>query len=119
MDQTTWSSAQGTVAGSAWYWPNDADVTGHALAGTTGTGKYLVFDVQPMVLTAKGDTHRAGPMCEAGMNKRGFETCKSGWRQKVETLSALLALCEGIPPVTGGFLHKGPVMRFSDAMTLM
>ena len=30
----------------------------------------------------------------------------------VETLSALLALREGNPPVDGGFISQGPVMRF-------
>ena len=32
-------------------------------------------------------------------------------RACIETLSALLALCEGNPLVTGGFLQKGPVMH--------
>ena len=31
------------------------------------------------------------------------------WRH--DTLTALLALCEGNPPVTDGFPHKGPVMQ--------
>ena len=37
------------------------------------------------------------------------------WYHDMETLSALLVLCEGNPPMTGGrFPHKGPVMqRFS------
>ena len=34
------------------------------------------------------------------------------WRHDVETLSALLALCEGNPPVNSP--HKGPIMRDSD-----
>ena len=29
------------------------------------------------------------------------------WRHPMETFSALLTLCEGNPPVTGGFPHKG------------
>ena len=33
------------------------------------------------------------------------------WRNQMETFSALLDLCEGNPPVTGGFLHKRPVTR--------
>ena len=32
------------------------------------------------------------------------------WRHHVETLSALLTLCEGNPSVTGGFPSKGTVM---------
>ena len=31
----------------------------------------------------------------------------SWWRPQMETLPALLALCEGNPPVTSGFPHKG------------
>ena len=33
------------------------------------------------------------------------------WRHQMETFSALLALCEGNPPVTGGFPTQGPVTR--------
>ena len=29
------------------------------------------------------------------------------WRHKMETFSVLLALCEGNPPLTGEFPHKG------------
>ena len=32
----------------------------------------------------------------------------------METLSALLALCEGDPPVTDGFPSQRPVMQSSD-----
>ena len=32
----------------------------------------------------------------------------------MEAFSALLALCEGNLPVTGGFPHKGPEMRHFD-----
>ena len=56
----------------------------------------------------------------------------SWWRHDMETLFALMALCEGIPPVTGpnsaslafceggppvtgGFPHKGPTMWSFDA----
>ena len=35
----------------------------------------------------------------------------SWWRHIMETLSALLALCEGNPPVTGGFPSQRPVTR--------
>ena len=35
-------------------------------------------------------------------------------RHDMETFSESLALCEGNPPVTGGFLHKEPVIRNSD-----
>ena len=33
------------------------------------------------------------------------------WRHQMETFSALLALCEGNPPVTGGFPSQRPVTR--------
>ena len=36
------------------------------------------------------------------------------WRHGKETLSALLILCEGNPVVTGGSLHKGPVIWSPD-----
>ena len=33
----------------------------------------------------------------------------SWWHHQMETFSALLVLCEGNPPVTGGFPSKRPV----------
>ena len=36
------------------------------------------------------------------------------WRYQMETFSALLALCEGNPPVTGGFPSQRPVTRSFD-----
>ena len=36
------------------------------------------------------------------------------WRHHMETFSALLVLCEGNPPVTGGFPSQRPVMRSFD-----
>ena len=36
------------------------------------------------------------------------------WRHQMETFSALLALCEGNPLVTGGFLSQRPVTRSFD-----
>ena len=36
------------------------------------------------------------------------------WRHQMETFSALLALCEGNPPVTGGFPSQKPVTRIFD-----
>ena len=38
----------------------------------------------------------------------------STWRHQIETLSALVALCEGNPPVTGGFPSQRPVTRGFD-----
>ena len=38
----------------------------------------------------------------------------SWWRHQIEALSALLALCEGNPPVTGGFPSQRPVTRGFD-----
>ena len=37
--------------------------------------------------------------------------CTSWWRHQMETFSALLALWQGNPPVTGGFPSQRPVMR--------
>ena len=36
------------------------------------------------------------------------------WRHQMETFSALLALCEGNPPVTGGFPSQRPVTQSFD-----
>ena len=36
------------------------------------------------------------------------------WRHQMETFSALLSLCEGNPPVTGGFPSQRPVRRSFD-----
>ena len=36
------------------------------------------------------------------------------WRLYMETLSTILPLCDGKPPVTSGFLHKGRVMLIFD-----
>ena len=36
------------------------------------------------------------------------------WRHQMETFSALLALCEGNPPVTGRFLSQKPVSLSFD-----
>ena len=38
----------------------------------------------------------------------------SWWRHQIATFSALLALCEGNPPVTGGFPSHSPVTRSFD-----
>ena len=38
----------------------------------------------------------------------------SWWHHLMETFSALLALCEGKPPVTGWFPSQRPVMRCFD-----
>ena len=37
------------------------------------------------------------------------------WRHETKTFSALLAICEGNPPVTGGFPSQRPVTRSFDA----
>ena len=38
------------------------------------------------------------------------------WRHQMETFTVLLALCEGNPPVTGGFLSQRPVTRNLDVV---
>ena len=53
---------------------------------------------------------------------QGCITCTAGtWRHGMETLSALLALCEGNPPVTGGFPPQRPrnaAVKFSLMLAL-
>ena len=57
---------------------------------------------------------------ECGQQGRGLEIhvwgrlTGSAWWRQVETLSALLALWEGNPPVTGGFPWQRPVTRRFD-----
>ena len=38
------------------------------------------------------------------------------WRHEMETFCALLALCEGNPPVAGGFASQRPVTRSFDVV---
>ena len=38
----------------------------------------------------------------------------SWWRQQMETFFALLAICAGNPPVTGGFPSQRPVTQSFD-----
>ena len=49
-------------------------------------------------------------------NTRGWDIdTLTWWRHQMETFSALLALCEGILPVTGGSPSQRPVTRNFDA----
>ena len=43
-----------------------------------------------------------------------MNTLHAQWRHQMETLSTLLALSEGKPPVTGGFPSQRPVMQSFD-----
>ena len=43
-----------------------------------------------------------------------FCSCRTLLRHQMGTFSALLALCEGNPPVTGGFPSQRPVTRSFD-----
>ena len=40
--------------------------------------------------------------------------CTPWYHHDVDTLSALLSLCDGNPPVTGGFPSQGAMMRIFD-----
>ena len=44
---------------------------------------------------------------------------RAWWRHQMETFTALLALCEVIPPVTGGFPSQRPVTRNFDIFFVM
>ena len=44
----------------------------------------------------------------------GLYLITAWWRHHMETFFALLALCEGNPPVTGGFPSQRPVTRSFD-----
>ena len=47
---------------------------------------------------------------------RWWSSNSTWWRHQMETFSALLALCEGNPPVTVGFPSQRPVMRSFDVL---
>ena len=49
-----------------------------------------------------------------GRSGCNIKSISSWWHHQMETFSALLALCEGNPPVIGGFLSQKPVMRSFD-----
>ena len=57
-------------------------------------------------------TERFRMNCDS--NKPLKHTTESRWRHQIETFSALLALCEGNPRVTGGFPSQNPVTRSLD-----
>ena len=42
------------------------------------------------------------------------EDSHSWWRHEMETFSALLAFCEGHPPISGGFPSQNPATRSFD-----
>ena len=44
----------------------------------------------------------------------GHQRYRPWWHHQMETFPALLALCEGNPPVTGGFTSQRPVRRSFD-----
>ena len=46
-------------------------------------------------------------------------TWKQWWHHQMETFSVLLALCEGNPPVTGGFPSQRPVTQSFDVFFYM
>ena len=63
----------------------------------------------------------AGTASSGDLLARALNTChhwsssRRSWRYQMETFSALLALCEGNPPVTGGsFSSQRPVTRSFD-----
>ena len=73
-------------------------------------GRYLYVD------TAKRMVFRIeiGMYMQTTELKQNAHHCS--WRRhQMETCSALLALCEGNPPVTGGFPSQRPVTRSLDA----
>ena len=59
--------------------------------------------------------HATAPSCMPAKRPR---THLTWWRHHMEMWSALLALSEENPLVPNGFLHKGPVMRGLDVVSL-
>ena len=56
---------------------------------------------------------------QGGRDKKYLSSCSIGteasrWRHQMETISALLAICEWNPPVTSGFPSQRPVTRSFD-----
>ena len=47
----------------------------------------------------------------ANCNEQEIRYCLSWWCYQMETFSTIVAFCEGIPPVTGGFPKRRPMTR--------
>ena len=60
--------------------------------------------------TSRFDLLVRGYQMSYNISRRGIAL----WRHRMETFSALLALCEGHPSVTGGFSSQRPVTRSFD-----
>ena len=58
--------------------------------------------------------HHPGPSYQSNSNLTVCSTVCSGWQQRKQHSSTLLALCEGNPPVTGGF----PSQRASNTESI-
>ena len=71
----------------------------------------MVFYRLPLSLqlTLRSGTRRLNLRVPQWLNKadRVLHPTVSWWRHRMMTFSALLALCEGNPTITGGFPHKG------------
>ena len=52
-----------------------------------------------------------GPWYRHESRRLGADTTITWWRHEIETFSALLALCEVHPPLTGGFPSQSPVTQ--------
>ena len=53
------------------------------------------------------------------MNFFAIHVKQDGWHHDMETYYALLSLCGGMPPISGGFPPIGPVMRSFDVAFLL
>ena len=61
-------------------------------------------------------SHRWIPLTRSlTKGQRWIQDDKPWWRHQMEAFSALLALCEGNPPITGEFPSQRPVTRSFDA----
>ena len=49
-----------------------------------------------------------------GTVQNNTQSDNTSWRHQVETYSTLLALCDGKPPVNGGFPSQRPVTQSFD-----
>ena len=72
--------------------------------------------VEIIILTIHATHMDCNKHVQIGHNS--MQTVRSWWHHQMETFSVLLALCEGNPPVNGGFPSQRPVTQSFDVFCL-
>ena len=74
----------------------------------------LVVQVKMLMLTIRPEYRISSEKSNWQITHKFCNISKSWWRHQIKTFSELLDLCEGNPPVTGGFPSPRPVTRSFD-----